>query len=106
MSNTLRVELRPFGINVVQVVPGAIRSNLGRATSETLENYDWKLYEDFKEAIVERARASQAAKATNATVFARHVATKVLSRKPPKQIIFGHITELLDYSIGHGICRL
>ncbi|KAF2283795.1 hypothetical protein GH714_015945 [Hevea brasiliensis] len=53
MSNTLRVELKPFGINVVLVVPGAIRSNFGRATSEKLANYDWKLYKDFKEAIAE-----------------------------------------------------
>ncbi|KAJ9170530.1 hypothetical protein P3X46_018631 [Hevea brasiliensis] len=44
-----------------------------------------------------RARASQAAKATNTTVFARHVATKVSSRKPPKQIIFGHITGLFAF---------
>ncbi|OAY35636.1 short-chain dehydrogenase virD [Manihot esculenta] len=94
MSNTLRVELKPFGINVVLVVPGAIRSNFGRATSEKLANYDWKLYKDFKEAIAERARASQAAKATDATVFARHVAAKVLSPKPPRQIVFGHMTGL------------
>ncbi|KAJ9177401.1 hypothetical protein P3X46_012623 [Hevea brasiliensis] len=94
MSNTLRVELKPFGINVVLVVPGAIRSNFGRATSEKLANYDWKLYKDFKEAIAERARASQSAKATDATTFARHVATKVLSPKPPRQIVFGHMTGL------------
>ncbi|KAK2981218.1 hypothetical protein RJ640_030607 [Escallonia rubra] len=94
MSNTLRVELRPFGINVVLVVPGAIRSNFGSNSSERLVNYDWKLYKDFKEAIVERARASQGGKATDATVFARHVAQKVLSSRPPKQIVFGHMTGL------------
>ncbi|WCJ32093.1 NAD(P)-binding Rossmann-fold superfamily protein [Euphorbia peplus] len=94
MSNTLRVELRPFGINVVLVVPGAIRSNFGRASSDRLANYDWKLYKDFKDAIAERARASQATKATDATIFARHVATKVLGPKPPKQIVFGHMTGL------------
>uniref|UniRef100_A0A2N9G0C3 Uncharacterized protein n=1 Tax=Fagus sylvatica TaxID=28930 RepID=A0A2N9G0C3_FAGSY len=58
MSNTLRVELRPFGINVVRVLPGAVRSNLGRANIERLENHDWKIYKEFKEAIAERARAS------------------------------------------------
>ncbi|XP_012079448.2 short-chain dehydrogenase ptmH [Jatropha curcas] len=94
LSNTLRLELRPFGINVVLVVPGAIRSNFGKATSEKLGNCDWKLYKDFKEAIAERARASQGGKATDATIFARHVASKVLSCKPPKQIVFGHMTGL------------
>ena len=82
MSNTLRVELRPFGVNVVLVVLGAVRSNLGRANTERLGNYDWKLYKEFKEAIAERDRASQGGKATDATIFARHVArdkTKILS---------------------------
>ncbi|GLU13411.1 hypothetical protein SLE2022_300490 [Rubroshorea leprosula] len=41
-----------------------------------------------------RARASQGSKATSATIFARHVSKKVLSRRPPKQIVFGHMTGL------------
>ncbi|KAF8406175.1 hypothetical protein HHK36_008255 [Tetracentron sinense] len=94
MSNTLRVELRPFGIHVVLVVPGAVRSNFGSASTERLGSHDWKLYGEFKEAIAERARASQTGKATDATLFARHVVRKVLSSKPPKQIIFGHMTGL------------
>ncbi|KAJ4714679.1 Short-chain dehydrogenase/reductase [Melia azedarach] len=94
ISDTLRVELRPFGINVVKVVPGAIRSNFGSNTAEKLGNHDWKLYKEFKEAIAERARASQVGKATDATVFARHVVKKVLSPRPPKQIVFGHMTGL------------
>lgn len=94
MTNSLRVELRPFGINVVLVVPGAVRSNFGSSSLERLGDHDWKLYKEFKEAIAERARASQGSKATDATMFARHVAKKVLSPKPPKQIVFGHMTGL------------
>ena len=44
MSNTLWVKLRLFGVNVVLVVPGAVRSNLGRANTDRVGNYDWKLY--------------------------------------------------------------
>ncbi|XVF61401.1 hypothetical protein PTKIN_Ptkin08bG0126700 [Pterospermum kingtungense] len=94
MTNTLRVELRPFGINVVLVVPGAVRSNFGSSSMERLGNQDWKLYKDFKDAIAERARASQGSKATDATMLARYVAKKVLSPKLPKQIVFGHMTGL------------
>jgi short-subunit dehydrogenase len=79
MSKTLRVELRPFGINVVLLMPGAVRSNFGSANMEELRsrNHDWKLYREFEEAIVEGARASQGGKATDATLFARHVVKKV-----------------------------
>ncbi|MCL7026802.1 hypothetical protein MKW94_000369 [Papaver nudicaule] len=89
MSDTLRVELKPFGI---LVIPGAIRSNLGEANVERLKGYEWNLYKEFKDDIVERAKASQTGKATDATIFARHVVSKVLSPKPPKQIVFGHMT--------------
>ncbi|XP_027346388.1 short-chain dehydrogenase cctT-like [Abrus precatorius] len=94
MSNSLRLELRPFGINVVLVLPGSVRSNLGRANLERLGNCEWKLYKDFKEVIAERARASQGEKATDGRVFARHVVKHVLGPKPPKKIVFGHMTGL------------
>ncbi|MCL7032958.1 hypothetical protein MKW94_008989 [Papaver nudicaule] len=92
MSDTLRVELKPFGIDVILVIPGAIRSNLGEANVERLKGYECNLHKEFKDDIVERAKASQTGKATDATIFARHVVSKVLSPKPPKQIVFGHMT--------------
>ena len=94
MSSSMRVELKPFSIDVILVLPGSIRSNLGNNNTAKLAEYEWKLYSDFKEDIAERARASQGAKATDAAVFARHVVKKVLSSKPPKEIVFGHLTGL------------
>ncbi|XP_062072967.1 short-chain dehydrogenase virD-like [Humulus lupulus] len=96
-TETLRVELRPFDINVVLVVPGAVRSNLGNAAMEKLRGIEWKLYKGYKEAIEERARASQVGKATEARIFARHVVKKVLKPKPPKHIVFGHMTCLFAF---------
>ncbi|PWA45182.1 glucose/ribitol dehydrogenase [Artemisia annua] len=97
ISHTLRLELKPFGINVVLVIPGAIRSNLGSHNTGRLSNYNWELYKDFSKEIAERARASQVGKSTDATIFARHIAKKVLSPKPPKQIVFGHMTTLFAF---------
>ncbi|XP_059639657.1 short-chain dehydrogenase ptmH-like [Cornus florida] len=98
ISNTLRVELRPFGIDVVMVIAGAIRSNIGRNSVDKLKNCEWKLYKEFKDAIEERAWASQRSeKTTDAKVFARHVAKNVLRGRPPKQIVFGHMTCLFAF---------
>lgn len=94
MSDTLRVELKPFGIHVIKVLPGAIRSNLGRANTEKLGVQEWKLYGEFKEAIAERARASQGTRSTDAGELARHVVKKVLSSKPPRQVVYGRMTGL------------
>ena len=88
------MELRPFGIDVVLMVPRAIRSNFGSNTALKLANYDWKLYREFKEAIAERARASQGGKSTDAASFARHIVKRVLSPRLPKQTVFGHMTVL------------
>lgn len=94
MSHSLRLELKPFGINVILALPGSVRSNLGKANLERLGDYEWKLYKDFKDVIMERARASQGEKATDGRVFARHVVKKVLAPNPPKEIAFGHMTGL------------
>ncbi|KAL0424104.1 UNVERIFIED_CONTAM: Dehydrogenase/reductase SDR family member 7B [Sesamum radiatum] len=97
MSHALRAELKPFNINVVLVYPGAIRSNLGSNNIDRLKDYDWRIYKNFKDAIAERARASQSGKSTDATVFARHVASRVLSSSPPKTITYGHMTGLFNF---------
>lgn len=97
MSHALRVELEPFGISVVVVQPGAVRSSFGSNSMGRLKDYEWRMYKDFKDSICERARASQSGKSTDAAVFARHVARKVLSSNPPKVIRYGHMTGLFTF---------
>ncbi|CAL4890687.1 unnamed protein product [Urochloa decumbens] len=95
-TDALRLELRPFGVHVVKVVPGAVRSSLGHANKAALAagKGEWRMYGEFAAAIEERAAASQTGKATDAGVFARHVARKVMSARPPRQIVYGHMTLL------------
>ncbi|KAL8528911.1 hypothetical protein ACS0TY_006400 [Phlomoides rotata] len=94
ISHALRVELKPFNIDVVLVLPGAVRSNFGSNAMDRLKEQEWKIYKDFEDCILERARASQSGKSTDATMFARHVASKVMRRSsnPPKTITSGHMT--------------
>lgn len=91
-TNTLRLELKPFGIDVVLVMPGAVKSNIEKPNFQ--KALEWKVYKDFKDSIADRAKASQGTKATDAAVFARHVVKKLLSPKPPKHIEFGQMTTL------------
>ncbi|XP_025809549.1 NADPH-dependent 1-acyldihydroxyacetone phosphate reductase-like [Panicum hallii] len=96
-TDALRLELRPFGVHVVAVVPGAVRSGLGRANTAGLAaagRGEWRLYRGFAAAIEERARASQAGRATEAGALARHVARRVMSARPPREIVYGHMTLL------------
>ena len=54
----------------------------------------WGMYRQFTAAIEERARASQGAGATEASVFARHVAARVMRPRPPREIVYGSMTGL------------
>ncbi|CAM0907814.1 unnamed protein product [Alopecurus aequalis] len=98
-TDALRLELAPFRVHVVKVVPGAVRSGLGHANSVQLagtggdgvapSRQELGMYREFAAAIEERARASQGSGATEASAFARHVAARVMRSRPPREIVYG-----------------
>ncbi|KAI8370655.1 uncharacterized protein BYT42DRAFT_583211 [Radiomyces spectabilis] len=89
MTDSLRLELKPFGIQVIVVAPGAIRSNIGVAGTETINIPPDSLYKKVSTYIYKRATMSQGPDSTPNTVFAAHVVGQVLRRDPPRYITFG-----------------
>jgi short-subunit dehydrogenase len=85
-SDTLRMELNPFGIKVITVQPGATRSNFGNTAAESLAfGKEQSFYAPIADFINKRALISQEG-ATPAEVFANRL-VKQLLKKQPKAIL-------------------
>jgi 1-acylglycerone phosphate reductase len=94
-TQSMRMELAPFGINVTLILPGAIRSNIGNNNMAT--NIDIPtdtLFSQFIEAIKRRAMISQQEDSTPTDEFAKVVVKKLLSSSPPRDIWYGRNSTL------------
>ena len=85
-SDSLRMELKPFGIKVITVQPGAILSNFGNTAEDSLVfNREQSFYAPIAEFINKRAQISQEG-ASSAEEFARRL-IRQLTKERPKAII-------------------
>jgi short-subunit dehydrogenase len=90
LSEVLRMEASPFGIDVVVVQPGGVRSSISDTASVGLERYreSASLYEPVHTQIEKRARASQE-KPMEAEEFARRVASAIMAKSAPRVVRAG-----------------
>jgi NAD(P)-dependent dehydrogenase (short-subunit alcohol dehydrogenase family) len=90
ISEALRMELAPFGIRVVTVQPGGIRSNFGNASltaaQRAMRTESW--YASIRKSIDKRAMESQS-NATPAHQFARRLVDIVVSKRVPPVVRLG-----------------
>lgn len=98
LSEVLRLELRPFGIRVMTVQPGAIASEFGRHAEVSLRGLlapdSW--YKRQEEAVRARAQESQQ-DATLASVMARKLVREMLRKRPPATVRIGNKSRLLPW---------
>ncbi|MGM0564585.1 MAG: SDR family oxidoreductase [Pseudomonadota bacterium] len=94
LSDTLSMELAPWGIAVVSLRPGRIRSDFGQRAGDGLPDVANSRYARAHRAIAARAGASQQG-ATPADKMARQVWRKLLLRRPPPVIYAGRDSWLL-----------
>ncbi|XP_010546402.1 PREDICTED: NADPH-dependent 1-acyldihydroxyacetone phosphate reductase [Tarenaya hassleriana] len=96
LNDTLRLELRHFGIDVINVVPGGIRSNIANSAVSTFNRMpELKLYKPFEESIRERAFLSQKINPTPAETFAKDTVAVVLKKNPPPWFSSGRYSTVM-----------
>ena len=120
ITDSLRMECHPFGIQVCLIKPGAIRSNIGNQNVSNLKGVsnasngngsnagndngsnasdgnnagNAAFYKPWDRYIQERAMSSQSPKSTPTLEFADRVVDIVLSAKLPPYFAYGHMTWL------------
>jgi len=96
LSEVLRMELAPFGIRVVVVQPGGVKSSIAVNGSRDLERYAQpsSRYHKAYDGIVRRANASQD-KPMLAEDFARELITQAFVADPPRIIRLGTGSDVL-----------
>ena len=90
------MELKPFGIDVINVVPGAIKSNIGNSAIANFNQMpELKLFKPFEAAMLARANASQGSNATPTAEFAEKTVAAVLKTKPSPWFSYGSYSTLM-----------
>lgn len=90
MSEVLRMEVAPFGIDVVVVQPGGVKSSIAETGTRDVERYRSasSRYHAAYEGILKRANASQD-NPMPAEDFARELVEQALADSPPRVIRLG-----------------
>jgi NAD(P)-dependent dehydrogenase (short-subunit alcohol dehydrogenase family) len=87
LTDALRMELAPFGIHVVSIQPGGVRSSFGHHAEAAIRLPENSLYKPVEGGIRARAQAGQQG-ATPAETFVVPVVESLL-RSPPPRVIRG-----------------
>jgi NAD(P)-dependent dehydrogenase (short-subunit alcohol dehydrogenase family) len=85
LTDALRMELKPFGIHVVSIQPGGVRSSFGEHAEAAIRLPENSLYKAVEAGIRARAQAGQQ-DATPADVFVVPVVEALLRSAPPRVI--------------------
>jgi NAD(P)-dependent dehydrogenase (short-subunit alcohol dehydrogenase family) len=88
LSVSLRIELAPFGIDVVTVQPGAIKSGFGKAAADSIDLAEDSVYQPIAGYVQARAYSSQQ-DPTPAAEFSKKLIDKLFLKKIPKIIRLG-----------------
>jgi len=94
LSDVLRVEVAPFGIDVVEVQPGAVQSSIADSGSHDLDRFRDGSYGAAHGGIVKRANASQVEPMPTGE-FARRVVDETFATPAPRVVRLGARVEML-----------
>ncbi|KAF7129003.1 hypothetical protein RHSIM_Rhsim10G0155800 [Rhododendron simsii] len=96
LTDSSRLEVKPFGIDIINGVPGDVKSNIGNSAINSYSSMpEWTLYKKFEEAIRSRGYFSQVPKSTPSEEFAKKKVAALLKTNPPSWLSYGQYSTIL-----------
>ncbi|KAH7890652.1 oxidoreductase [Phlebopus sp. FC_14] len=90
LSEAQGMECKPFGIKVMLVAPGGVKTNISKTHAAAFKLSPTSMYKDYEPKMVERMNASQNENSITAADFAHQVVDKALSANPPPYMTLGY----------------
>ncbi|CAL5203850.1 unnamed protein product [Lathyrus oleraceus] len=97
LTDALRLELGHFGIDVVNVVPGLVKSNMLKSSISIYNSMpEWNLFKPFETGFREAVVLTQKSQsATPTDEYAKHTVAAILKKKPPAWFAYGKFTTIM-----------
>ena len=89
ITEGLSMELKPFGINVMLVATGRVKSNVTKNHASTFELSPNSMYKGYEERVIELLNVVASEDSMPTDKFARQVVEKALCGAPPPYISLG-----------------
>ncbi|KIM64547.1 hypothetical protein SCLCIDRAFT_15171 [Scleroderma citrinum Foug A] len=89
ITEGLSMELKPFGINVMLVVPGGVKSNISKNHASMFKLPPNSMYKDYEERMIERMNLAANKDSMPTDEFAKQVVEKALCGAPPPYMSLG-----------------
>ncbi|KIK15790.1 hypothetical protein PISMIDRAFT_290032 [Pisolithus microcarpus 441] len=89
ITEGLSMELRPFGIKVMLVAPGGVKSNISKNQALTFKLPPTSHYTEYEERLIERMNLAANKDSMPTDAFAREVVANALATSPPPYISLG-----------------
>lgn len=97
LTDSLRVELKPFGVQVILVAPGGVVTNFAKKSVSVIQDLKYIIYEPYEQAIKTRAKSSQSPHSIPTPLFAKRTIDAVLQKNPPICFIYGYLAKTYTF---------
>lgn len=93
-TEALRLELKPFGLDVMLLIPGGVVTGLAAKSVDMVRSNlsALQIFKPYQEFLLQRAMLSHHPKSTPAPVFAKKAVAAILARQTPASFVYGFLS--------------